>query len=467
MWPEPCVAQERQRGLGDPQRAEQVGLELVAGVGLAELLDHAELAVAGVVDDDVEPAEVLVRLRDGGEVGVAVGDVELERQQPVAVLLDEVVEGGQVARGGGDRVAALEGGDRPLAAEAAGRAGDEPDLARSVLMPPAYPVIVGSPRPHRRGGARRRHDTGHGRAGRSGRHGDHRPARGAQRRRSRDREALVAAFRAFEADDDACRSRCSPARGGTFCAGADLKAIGTARGIRVDARRRRPDGPDPAAAEQAGDRRGQGHAVAGGLELALWADLRVAARDGGVRRVLPALGRAADRRGHGAAAAPDRDEPRDGPRADRTRGRRARRRSTSGLANRLVPAGEALAAAQQLARSWRRSRRPACGTTGCRCSSRAGWTRRRRWPTSSATASSRCRPTRWPGRSASRPAPAGTARSGTPEPPCPNCPRSSRRAPSSSARRWTGASPTSTTATPTSAARTGPARSARRWSAAA
>ena len=62
MWPAALLAQERQRGLGDPQRAEQVGLDLVAGLGLAELLDHAELAVAGVVDDDVEAAEVLVRL---------------------------------------------------------------------------------------------------------------------------------------------------------------------------------------------------------------------------------------------------------------------------------------------------------------------------------------------------------------------------------------------------------------------
>src|SRR5665811_337246 len=42
-------AQEWQRRLGDPQRPEQVGLDLLAGFRLAELLDHAELAVAGVV----------------------------------------------------------------------------------------------------------------------------------------------------------------------------------------------------------------------------------------------------------------------------------------------------------------------------------------------------------------------------------------------------------------------------------
>ena len=55
-------AQERQRGLGDPQRAEQVRLDLVAGVLLGDLLDDAEQAVAGVVDDDVEAPEVLVGL---------------------------------------------------------------------------------------------------------------------------------------------------------------------------------------------------------------------------------------------------------------------------------------------------------------------------------------------------------------------------------------------------------------------
>ena len=86
MWPLRCARRIRQRGLGDPQRAEHVGLDLVARLGLGELLDEAELAVAGVVDDDVEPAEVVVGLLDRGEVGVAVGHVERDRQQRVAVL---------------------------------------------------------------------------------------------------------------------------------------------------------------------------------------------------------------------------------------------------------------------------------------------------------------------------------------------------------------------------------------------
>ncbi len=62
---------------------------------------------------------MVVGLLHRGEVGVAVGHVELDRQQRVAVLVGEIVECRGVSGGGRDLVAALQRGDRPLPAEPA------------------------------------------------------------------------------------------------------------------------------------------------------------------------------------------------------------------------------------------------------------------------------------------------------------------------------------------------------------
>lgn len=168
--------------------------------------------------------------------------------------------------------------------------------------------------------------------------------------------ALADAFRDFDADDALAVAVLTGA-GGTFCAGADLKAIqAIGTGDTENARRATrvtPDGDGPlgptrmllskpviAAVE--------GHAVAGGLELALWCDLRVAAEgavfgvfcrlrgvplvDGGTIR-LPRLV------GHSHAL----DMILTG------RGVGADEAQRMGLANRVVPTGRALDAAVELA----------------------------------------------------------------------------------------------------------------------
>lgn len=68
-------AQDGQDGLCDGQRAEEVGLELVAYLLFGDLLDRAEQTVSGVVDHHIQSAEVRVGGGDGRVDGVTVGDV--------------------------------------------------------------------------------------------------------------------------------------------------------------------------------------------------------------------------------------------------------------------------------------------------------------------------------------------------------------------------------------------------------
>src|SRR5207237_8270791 len=82
-------------------------------------------------------------------------------------------------------------------------------------------------------------------------------------------DALVTAFRAFEADDESSVAVLY-GEGGTFCAGADLKAIAAGRGNRTEAAGDGPMGPSRMLLAKPVIAAIAGYAVAGGLELALW-----------------------------------------------------------------------------------------------------------------------------------------------------------------------------------------------------
>ncbi|MFZ1864010.1 MAG: crotonase/enoyl-CoA hydratase family protein [Polyangiales bacterium] len=158
---------------------------------------------------------------------------------------------------------------------------------------------------------------------------------------------LADAFRRFDLDEEALVAVLTGA-GGYFCAGADLKAVaaGEQRDFSPDADG--PMGPTRMRLSKPVIAAIEGHAVAGGLELALWCDLRVVAEDAvlGVfcRRFgvpLIDLGTIRLPRLIGHSRAMDliltgRAVP-------------AKEAAWMGLANRVVPAGKALDAAIDLA----------------------------------------------------------------------------------------------------------------------
>jgi enoyl-CoA hydratase len=160
--------------------------------------------------------------------------------------------------------------------------------------------------------------------------------------------ALADAFRRFEKDDEASVAVLTGA-GGYFCAGADLKAVASGESRDFSPMADGPMGPTRMHLSKPVIAAIEGHAVAGGLELALWCDLRVVAEDAvlGVfcRRFgvpLIDLGTIRLPRLIGHSRAMDliltgRPVP-------------AKEAALIGLANRVVPSGASLEAALELAR---------------------------------------------------------------------------------------------------------------------
>jgi enoyl-CoA hydratase len=160
--------------------------------------------------------------------------------------------------------------------------------------------------------------------------------------------ALADAFRAFDEDPALNVAILTGARG-TFCAGADLKAISEGRRRAFTERGDAPMGPTRMLLGKPVIAAVEGYAVAGGLELALWCDMRVAAADAvfGVycRRwgvPLIDLGTIRLPRLIGQSHALDLILTGRGVSGDEA--------LRMGLANRLVPKGEAVSSARELAR---------------------------------------------------------------------------------------------------------------------
>jgi enoyl-CoA hydratase len=159
--------------------------------------------------------------------------------------------------------------------------------------------------------------------------------------------ALADAFRRFDADPERSVAILTGSNG-AFCAGADLKGVAEGRGNRVTDSGDGPMGPSRMVLSKPVIAAVEGHAVAGGFELALWCDMRVAARDAvfgvycrrwGVPLIDGGTVRLPRLIGHSSAM----DLILTG------RGVSGDEALRMGVANRIVEPGQALAAAKELA----------------------------------------------------------------------------------------------------------------------
>ena len=120
-------AHDRQHRARHGGEAEEIGLEHRAYVGVVAFLNRGEIAVASVVDEDIDTAEASLGRFDRGVDLTLLVDVERERKAILWVAGDNVLDFGLVARRGDDAVAALEKDERQLATKSGRTAGDEPN----------------------------------------------------------------------------------------------------------------------------------------------------------------------------------------------------------------------------------------------------------------------------------------------------------------------------------------------------
>jgi hypothetical protein len=133
MWPPPC---RRRYGITAwiTLSAKEVRVEFPPDLLLRRLFDRADEGVAGIVDDDIQAAEMGMGRRHGTSCLIGLRYIEHQWQHRASVLLPEIAEAFRIASGRDNLVAPLQRGFGPDAAEPPRGARDEPDFVCHVIL---------------------------------------------------------------------------------------------------------------------------------------------------------------------------------------------------------------------------------------------------------------------------------------------------------------------------------------------
>src|ERR1700678_2545704 len=128
------LTEQRDRGLGHNDRTEQIGFDLCPELVDAYVLDRRDIAVAGIVDDDIEAIETADGPGDRAEGRVGIGHVERRGEDALASRRDEIGERIGVAGGRDQIVARRDDRLAESAAETARSAGNKPSARHYSLL---------------------------------------------------------------------------------------------------------------------------------------------------------------------------------------------------------------------------------------------------------------------------------------------------------------------------------------------